>query len=184
MDADVYVRGRTEGFVTADRKIDPRLAELEAPRAKLNAAYAKIFAEMEGKMRGFMIQALGARVKERRRVSPGPDFLEGASLVADREFTHKEFSFEIERPVERQVEGWVRDNMEGKVEEFGFVVYSLCYGESEGAWKETVKKIEEGINSSWEGILDGDKIKHKAKLHWIDGREKMISEGNLDGARK
>lgn len=184
MDADIYVRQRLEGFLLSGGRIDGRLTPIEAPKATLNAAYAKIFAEMEGKMRGVMKQVMDARIQERHRVMPTPDFLEGASLVNDREFVHKGLSYEIESPNERQVEGWVRERMEEKVEEFGFVVYRLCYGESEEEWRKTVKKIEDGINSSWEGIMEGDKIKGKARLHWIDGREEMISEGNLDGARK
>jgi hypothetical protein len=184
MDADIYVRQRIEGFIMADRRIDPRLSEIEAPRAKLNAAYAKIFAEMENKMRGVMKQVMDQRIAERHRVMPTPDFLEGTSLVIDREFVHKSLSYEIDKPNERQVEGWVRERMEDKVEEFGFVIYRLCYGGSEDEWNKTVKKIEDSINSSWDGIMEGDKIRGKARLHWIDGREEMIAEGNLEGARK
>ncbi|KUJ08973.1 uncharacterized protein LY89DRAFT_676349 [Mollisia scopiformis] len=184
LDADIYVRQRTEGFITADRRIDPRLAQIEAPKAQLNAAYAGIFAEMEGKMRGMMKQMMDARIAERHRVMPTPDFLEAPSLVTDREFVHKGLSYEIDAPLERKVEGWVRERMEDKVEEFGFVVYRLSYSGSEDEWSKAVKMIEDGINSGWEGIKDADKIKGKARLHWIDGREEMIAEGNMDGARK
>lgn len=184
LDADIYVRQRTEGFIMADRKIDPRLSQIEAPKATLNAAYAKIFAEMESKMRGVMKQCLDARVTERRQAMPGPEFLEAPSMVTDREFAHKSLSYEIEKPPLRQVEGWVRELMGDKVEEFGFVIYRLCYEQSDEEWKKIIEKIERGINSVWDGIAEGWKIRQKARLHWIDGREEMIAEGNLEGARK
>lgn len=184
MDADIYVRQRAEGFITADRLIDRRLSNINGPRATLDAAYSGIFAEMEGKMRGVMKQVMDARAVERRRVMPTPDFLEGASLVTDREFCHKGLSYEIDTPIERQVEGWVSEKAGEEVEGFGFVIYRLCYSGSEAEWEKTVKLIEEGVDSGWEGIKDFEKIKGKAKLHWIDGREEMIAEGNMDGARK
>ncbi|CZR53600.1 uncharacterized protein PAC_03480 [Phialocephala subalpina] len=184
LDADIYVRQRTEGFITADRRIDPRLANIEAPKAQLNAAYAGIFAEMEGTMRGVLAQVMEDRKRERQRVMPGPDFMEAPSLLIDREFCHKSLSYEIDNPIARQTEGWVKAQMDDKVEAFGFVIYRLAYGQSEEQWQGLVKSIEEGINSGWEGILDGSKIRGKATLHWIDGREEMIAEGNLDGARK
>ncbi|KAE8447341.1 hypothetical protein EG329_010899 [Mollisiaceae sp. DMI_Dod_QoI] len=184
LDGDIYVRQRTEGFITADRRIDPRLSQIEAPKAQLNAAYAGIFAEMEGKMRGVLKQVLDARIAERHRVMPMQDFMEAPNLVVDREFCHKSLSYEIDSPGERKVEGWVSELMDEKVERFGFVIYRLCYGQSEEEWEDFQKKIEDGINNAWDGIMGADKIKSKATLHWIDGREEKISEGDMDGARK
>jgi hypothetical protein len=91
---------------------------------------------------------------------------------------------ELENPLEMGMEPWVRELMDEKVERFGFVIYRLSYEGSDEEWKDFLGKLEDGLGSGWEDIIGADNIRGKAMLHWIDGREKGITEGDLVAARK
>jgi hypothetical protein len=45
-------------------------------------------------------------------------------------------------------------------------------------------KLEEGLSSSWEGIIDAELAQKRATLEWIDGRLHNIAEDGLDDVRK
>lgn len=59
---------------------------------------------------------------------------------------------------------------------FGFVVYGFSYEESDTEWKTSPEKLNEGLGSGWEDVVGSEKVRGKATLHWIDGREKDIAE--------
>lgn len=183
-EADIYVRRRTDGFITADRVIHPELANIEAPKEELNRIYARIEANRIAIMRAAFKATFDARVAERRQVAPGPAFMEAPSVRIDREFAHKALQKEIDEPLSMQMDGWVRGQMQDKVERFGFVFYRLAYKESDDEWDAFVKKLETALNSGLEGVNGIDEIKPKMTLHWIDGRDEKIAEGDIDAARK
>jgi hypothetical protein len=180
-DADLFIHARTDGFIMPDGR---HLARVDAPKAELNQAYKTMEDQRITFLRGALQQVINDRVAERHRVAPGPDFMEAPSLLLDREFGHKALQPEIETPPERQMESWVSDQSNEKVEKFGFVIYRLSYKESDDEWKNFLGKLKDGLGSGWEGLVGAEKIRGKARLHWVDGREKDIPEGDLEAARK
>jgi hypothetical protein len=44
-------------------------------------------------------------------------------------------------------------------------------------------KLNEGLGSGWNDVVGSEKIRGKATLHWIDGREKDIAKEDLGIAR-
>jgi hypothetical protein len=92
---------------------------------------------------------------------------------------------EIENPPASSTETWVQDLSEDKFEMFGFVIYRLSYTETDEEWEAIRTKMENGLDRVWDGIVGSEKIKHKAVLQWIDGRDAdNIPEGNLEAAQK
>jgi hypothetical protein len=61
----------------------------------------------------------------------------------------------------------------------GFVVYWFSYEGSDTEWKALLVKLKEGLGSGWEDVVGSEKIRGKATLPWIDGREKDIAEEDL-----
>ncbi|KAL5326249.1 hypothetical protein ACEPPN_007387 [Leptodophora sp. 'Broadleaf-Isolate-01'] len=183
-EADIYIRSRTDGFITASREINPSLANIDAPKEQLNEIYRHVEISRVSAMEAAFQMTADARTQHRRREAPVPAFLEEPSLNTDREFAHKELQPEIETPPKMQMERWVRMQMDEKVERFGFVIYRLAYEGSDAEWKAFVRKLEAGIESGLEGLVGIDGVKPKVSLHWIDGREEKIPEGDLDAARK
>jgi hypothetical protein len=61
----------------------------------------------------------------------------------------------------------------------GFVVYRFSYEEIDTEWKALLEKLNEGLESGWEDVVGSEKIRGKATLPWIDGREKDIAEEDL-----
>ncbi|KAH7370910.1 hypothetical protein BKA65DRAFT_590159 [Rhexocercosporidium sp. MPI-PUGE-AT-0058] len=183
-EADLYIRPRTDGFITASREINPALSNIDAPKEQLNNVYRNIEVNRISAMKSAFQMTANARTQHRHREAPVPAFLEEPSLNTDREFAHKELQPEIETPPSMQMERWVRMQMDEKVERFGFVIYRLAYDGSDAEWKAFLRKLEAGIESGLEGLVGVDGIKSKMTLHWIDGREENISEGDVDAARK
>lgn len=156
----------------------------DAPKAQLDALYAQIENERLTNMREAMRDALAQRTRERiAYMGPTPGFMDAPQLLFDREWTHKMAQPQIENPLVGKEEPWVSGLAPDKVEEFGFVVYRLCYGDEKG-WEAFVVKIEDGLNSGWQGVVGSDKIKSKSRLHWIDGRDEKIAEADIGAARK
>ncbi len=76
----------------------------------------------------------------------------------------------IDNPPAKLEEPWVSELSKEGVQEFGFVVYRLWYGDEDDL-SEFVLKMENAINSGWEGTVGADGIKGKSRLHWINSRE-------------
>jgi hypothetical protein len=66
---------------------------------------------------------------------------------------------------------------------FGFVVYRFSYEEIDTEWKALTEKLSEGLGSGLEEVVGSERIRGKASLHRIDGREKDIAEEDLGIAR-
>lgn len=182
--ADIYIRSRTDGFITASREINPALANIEAPKEQLNGIYRNIERNRISAMETAFTTVANARTQHRHREAPVPPFLEEPSVNTDREFAHKELQPEIEKPPVMQMERWVREQLVKEVGRFGFVIYRLAYEGSDAEWKDFVRKLETGVVSGLEGLVGVDGIKSKMTLHWIDGGEEKIPEGDIDAARK
>jgi hypothetical protein len=65
----------------------------------------------------------------------------------------------------------------------GFVVYRFSYEEIDTEWNALPEKLNEGLGSGWEDVIGSERIRGKASLHRIDGREKGIAEEDLGTAR-
>ncbi|CZT11376.1 uncharacterized protein RAG0_15549 [Rhynchosporium agropyri] len=182
-EADLCVRSRTDGFLTASREMHPLLGKINAPKEELDRGYESIEGSRMKAMRGAFEKKVQERTKHRRSVAPVPAFLEAPSVNTDREFTHKEIQSEIETPLAMQVERWVAMQMAENVDRFGLVIYRLAYGPNEEEWKYSVRKLEAGIETGLEGLVGIEDVKLKMTLHWIDGRDENIPEGDIDAAR-
>lgn len=186
LDADWWIHARETGFIMP-HGVEARMAHPvndDAPKAQLDALYAQIENERLTNMREAMRDALAQRTRERiAYMGPTPGFMDAPQLLFDREWTHKMAQPQIENPLPGKEEPWVTSLALEKVEEFGFVIYRLYYGD-ETEWESFVGKMENGLNSGWQGVVGSDKIKSKSRLHWIDGREEKIAEGDIGAARK
>ncbi|KAF4611369.1 hypothetical protein G7Y89_g15644 [Cudoniella acicularis] len=181
---DTLVRGRTDGFMFV-YGVDPRFAgSLDGPQAELNALYESIERKRMVDIKNAFDKVIADRGNQRRALGPMPAFTEPVSLLVDREFSHKNLQPEVENPPVFETESWVQDLAKSSVESFGFVVYRLDYEETDDEWETSKRKIERAIESGWEGVVGAEQVKHKAKLHWIDGSENAISEGDLDACRQ
>lgn len=183
-DADIYIRCRTDGSITASREINPALANIDAPKEQLNNAYRQIENNRIAAMKAAFNATTNARTQHRHREAPYPAFLEEPSLNTDREFAHKQLQPEIETPPQMQMERWVKMQKDEKVERFGFVIYRLAYEQSDANWEAFVRKLKVGMESGLEGLVGEFGIRSKMTLHWIDGGEEKIPEGDIDAARK
>ena len=91
---------------------------------------------------------------------------------------------EMDNPLSLVMESWVQSLADQNAERFGFVIYRTTHEQSEQEWKTFVETLEAALNDGWEGVLDPENIKPKATLHWIDGKEKSIPEGDIDAVRQ
>jgi hypothetical protein len=183
IDADLYIRTRMDGFIMPEG-INAHLSDLQADKKELNRIYAQVEGQRIATMKRALQEVINARVNQRHAVAPGPDFMEAPSMLVDREWGHKSLQPQIENPLAREMETWVMNQMDEKIERFGFVIYRLSYKETDAEWKSFTTKLEVGINSGWEGVVGADQIKRKARLHWIDGRDEKIPEGDMAAARQ
>ncbi|KAL4800817.1 hypothetical protein BDV19DRAFT_3307 [Aspergillus venezuelensis] len=66
----------------------------------------------------------------------------------------------------------------------GFVIYRLTYGQSEDEWDAFVKRLEAHMGDWGRGQTGSSVLKPYLKLHWRDGRELGITEGDIDAAKE
>ncbi|RFU28834.1 hypothetical protein B7463_g7506, partial [Scytalidium lignicola] len=186
-DAEIYLRTSTQGFALIEG-IDQRLIgaiTLEKSVQELNAITASIENTRQTMLRGLLAAALQSRTAERRSLPQQfPAFLESSSLVTDREFSMKSLMHQMIEPMPFKVEGWIQELASDKVESFGYVIYKNTYKPTKQEWDTFLTKFEEGINSGWEGVLDPNNAKRKAKLHWIDGEKEHIPEDDAEAVRR
>jgi hypothetical protein len=186
LDADIAIRGRTDGFNFA-HGVDRRLLNGDTPEIspkRLNGIYAGIEAKRVADMRS----VLKAAVKEHKRAYEAetkvPGFMKAPMAITHREFGHKRLQPQFEAPLALEVEGWVRELKGDEVEGFGFVAYRVSYEESEDDWAEFLGKVEQGVELGWEGVVGAEGMKKKATLHWVDGKAVGIAEGDLEGVQR
>jgi hypothetical protein len=183
-DLDTIVRSRTDGFVMAYGAHE-RLSNIGDPPETLNPIYAEIEEQRISGFKAILDASIGEVTAARHAAGPMPEFLEAFCFIGDREAGHKRLQYLIDQPPELQMESWVRELSDDKVEMFGFVVYRLSYTETDEEWEAFRTKMEDGLDSVWDGIIGSDKIKQKAVLQWVDGRNAdNIPEGNLQAAGK
>ncbi|OQE40994.1 hypothetical protein PENCOP_c005G07987 [Penicillium coprophilum] len=72
----------------------------------------------------------------------------------------------------------------GKKEKYGLAVYRLTYGQTESEWTEFVRKVEAHVSDWGKGQTGSSAIKEHLKLHWLDGKELNILEGDIDAAKQ
>ena len=186
LDADIAIRGRTDGFNFA-HGVDRRLLNGDKPEIspkRLNGIYAGIEAKRVADMRS----VLKAAVKEHKRAYEAetkvPDFMKAPMAITHREFGHKRLQPQFEAPLKLEAEGWVRELGGDEVEGFGFVAYRVSYKESEDDWAEFLGKVEQGVELGWEGVVGAEGMKKKATLQWVDGQAVGIAEGDLEGVQR
>ena len=167
--------------------IDHRLTgaiTLEKTETELNAIYAGIENKRVSDLKGILASVQAARTAARHAAEPMPDFLEAPSVTFDREHSMRSLMKQMDSPLSLVPEAWVQDLANSERENFGFVIYRNTYGQSEAEWKKFVETSEAALNSGWEGVLDPENVKRKAMLHWVDGKEKGIPEGDVEAVRK
>ena len=128
VDADIFIHARMDGFLVPP-DLNPAF-NLNAPKEELNRVYANIESQRVIVTRSTIQMAISARTTVRYRIASFPDFLEPPCLMFDREVGHTALQPEILNPAAIQMEAWVRDQTESKVEKFSFVIYRLSYTES------------------------------------------------------
>ncbi|KAF3396416.1 hypothetical protein F1880_006588 [Penicillium rolfsii] len=66
----------------------------------------------------------------------------------------------------------------------GIAIYRLTHEQSESEWSEFVEKLETHISNWGQGQPGSDSIKPHLKLHWIDGKELGLAEGDIEAVKK
>ncbi len=185
INADLYLRPRTDGFITADMVVHPALANIADDKRTLNEAYRKLETQRQEGFRAAIKQVLDMRVAATSTAAGLQEaFMAAPNLLVNREFAHKSLQPEIEEPLTREVEPWVCELSGAEVERFGFVAYRLVYKENEEEWKKYLEKMRDGLGSGWEGVVGANGVRSKARLHWVDGSKEGIAEGDVEGARQ
>ncbi|TVY24854.1 hypothetical protein LHYA1_G007228 [Lachnellula hyalina] len=183
-DVELMLRFRADGFAMASG-IDPRLASIDSPSEERNRIYSQIEHQRMTYLNTRVNDVLNQHIAARHAQGAYPEFLEQFVVISDRTVVYKTLQPHIESPPASSTEPWVRDLSEDTIEMFGFVIYRLSYAETDEKWDAIRTKIENGLDTVWDGIVGSDKIKHKAVLQWVDGRDAdNIPEGNLDAARQ
>lgn len=67
---------------------------------------------------------------------------------------------------------------------FGFVCYRLTYGQTDEEWALFMEKFEADSKDSGQWIDGYDNIAQDACVHFLDGREFDIAEGDVEAARR
>lgn len=192
LDVDMIVRFRPDGFLIRGgiAGSDPRLCQVDSPPSVLNEFYRQIEEKRMTDMKAGFAAALEEhtrlRIVQNPELASYPEFMKPLIAIGNREFMHKSQQPHIENPPPFATESWVRTLAQDDVERFGFVIYRLSYKETDEEWEKLRTQLEEAINSGWEGVVGAEKVKHKAVLHWIDGRsdDAKIPEGDLQAARR
>ncbi|KAM0545760.1 hypothetical protein ACHAPJ_011184 [Fusarium lateritium] len=66
----------------------------------------------------------------------------------------------------------------------GFVAYRLCHKHDSELWDDFKAKFEADIADWGRGKTGIDDVRQACKIHWIDGRESEIPDGDIEAARK
>ncbi|KAM0438622.1 hypothetical protein ACHAPT_001374 [Fusarium lateritium] len=66
----------------------------------------------------------------------------------------------------------------------GFVAYRLCHKHDSQVWDDFMTKFESDI-SDWGRDKTGvDEVRQLCKIHWVDGQENGIADGDIEAARE
>lgn len=149
-----------------------------------NARFERLWADWEDRSERAFIGQVDRRTRDREQQQRFPYFLEELLVAFDREFALVDLQSEIGAPAPFQEESWVANLKGGAgILDFWYIAYRLSYGETDKEWAEVVRNLEQGMNV-WDDVVGGVDVKNKATIHWIDGREEEIPEGEIDVARR
>ena len=186
IEADIGVRIRTDGFHLAHGIHRHLVGALDGktPPGKLNKIYGQMETARVKALRKHLSSVLAQGSTVVDRGNPIPNFMKPVTRTMNREFAHKKCQPEFEKPLALKAESWVKDISDDNLPRFGFVIYRISYAQSNEQWIEFLGRLEDGLNSSWEGIVGAEDAKTKATLEWVDGRKHNIREGDLNDVRK
>lgn len=71
-----------------------------------------------------------------------------------------------------------------RCQNFGLAIYRLTYKQSDAEWNACRQKIEQHITDWGRGQTGSSAIKPHLKLHWKDGKDLGIPEGDVEAARQ
>lgn len=66
----------------------------------------------------------------------------------------------------------------------GFKIYRLSYGQSDEQWAAFVRKLEADLADWGDGVAGAEDIRELLKVHWLDGKELGIAEGDIEAAKE
>jgi hypothetical protein len=69
-------------------------------------------------------------------------------------------------------------------ENFGFVAYRLDYKQSKQEWEGFTRVLKADMSKWSQNLAGAEPIKNMAALHWVDGREAGIPEGDIEAAKR
>ncbi|OAK99959.1 hypothetical protein IQ06DRAFT_294337 [Phaeosphaeriaceae sp. SRC1lsM3a] len=75
-------------------------------------------------------------------------------------------------------------NKNWKPNQFGFVCYRLTYSETDAEWAAFKAKLESDMKTSGDWIQGYEDIAASASIHFVDGREHNIPEGDIAAAKR
>ncbi|TLD39607.1 hypothetical protein E2P81_ATG00594 [Venturia nashicola] len=100
---------------------------------------------------------------------------------------------EIRKPfiIEKSSPQWIVDLKSQVLEaeknpakEWGFVIYRLTYTQTDEEWSVFKQQFEADAADWGEEVIGAESIKDMATFKWIDGREHLITEGDVSAATK
>lgn len=75
-------------------------------------------------------------------------------------------------------------NIDSKLLEWGYVAYRLNHEHNDGQWNYFKERFE-ADSADWGQEFTGiDEIRNISKIHWLDGKELSIEDGNIEAAKK
>ncbi|KAI8671973.1 hypothetical protein NCS56_00659500 [Fusarium sp. Ph1] len=66
----------------------------------------------------------------------------------------------------------------------GFVAYRLCHSHTSEAWNDFKAKFESDISDWGRDVKVIDDVRAACKIHWLDGQELEIPDGDIEAAKK
>ncbi|KAM0424905.1 hypothetical protein ACHAPT_009961 [Fusarium lateritium] len=66
----------------------------------------------------------------------------------------------------------------------GYVAYRLCHSHTPEAWDDFKAKFESDISDWGRDVADIDDVRAACKIHWLDGQELGIPDGDVEAAKR
>lgn len=87
-------------------------------------------------------------------------------------------------PQPPEVDRWIEYTRLQKNFGLGFVAYRLCHDYEPATWDLFKRTFEADVADWGRGKVDINDIRRACKIHWIDGLENGIADGDIEGAKK
>ncbi|KAH8688438.1 hypothetical protein BGZ61DRAFT_353644 [Ilyonectria robusta] len=79
---------------------------------------------------------------------------------------------------------YLRNNVDSKLLKWSYVAYRLDHEHNDGQWNYFKERFE-ADSADWGQEYAGiDEIRNISKIHWLDGKELGIEDGNIEAAKK